>query len=98
MTAELIAEIRAEKLTSDRRTATNCQNQRLCSEPVDAAGFFMSENEDLIGQISVVYSNDGWQVVTHVGFFACKEDAEAYAVEVIEEHDGTPLPSATAIH
>ena len=52
----------------------------------------MDENENLTGQISVVHSRDGWQVVTHVGFFACQEEAEAYAVEVLEEHDGTQLP------
>ena len=58
----------------------------------------MGENENLIGQISVVCSPDGWQVITHVGFFSCQEDAEAYAVEVLEEHDGTALPAETVLH
>jgi hypothetical protein len=58
----------------------------------------MDENEELTGQISVVYGHDGWQVITHVGFFSCKEDAEAYAVEVLEEHDGARLPAATVFH
>jgi hypothetical protein len=58
----------------------------------------MDENEELIGKISVVHSRNGWQVVTYVGFFECKEDAEAYAVEVLEEHDGARLPAATVFH
>ena len=58
----------------------------------------MNENENLTGQISVVHSRDGWQVVTYVGFFARQEEAEAYAVEVLEEHDGARLPAATAFH
>jgi len=45
-----------------------------------------------------VYGRDGWQVVTHVGLFACQEDAKAYAVEVLEEHDGTRLPAAAVLH
>ena len=58
----------------------------------------MDQNEELTGQISVVHSSDGWQVVTHVGFFACQEEAEAYAVEVLEEHDGTALPAEAVLH
>ena len=60
--------------------------------------FFMDENEELTGQLSVVCGHDGWQVITHVGFFSCKDDAEAYAVEVLEEHDGARLPAATVFH
>ena len=58
----------------------------------------MDENENLTGQISVVHSRDGWRVVTHVGFFACQEEAEAYAVEILEEHEGARLPAATVLH
>ena len=58
----------------------------------------MGENENLTWQISVVHSSDGWQVVTHVGFFACQVEAEAYAVEILEEHEGTHLPAATVFH
>ena len=58
----------------------------------------MDEIEALTGQISVVYDCDGWQVVTHVGFFACQVEAEAYAVEVLEEHEGARLPAATVFH
>ena len=58
----------------------------------------MDENENLTGKISVVHSSDGWQVVTHVGFFACQEEAEAYAVEILEEHEGTRPPAATVFH
>ena len=58
----------------------------------------MDENENLTGQISVVHSRDGRQVVTYVGFFACQEEAEAYAVEILEEHEGARLPAATVFH
>ena len=58
----------------------------------------MGENENLTGQISVVHSRDGWQVVTYVGFFVCQEEAEAYAVEILEEHEGARLPAATVFH
>ena len=58
----------------------------------------MGETENLTGQISVVHSCDGWQVVTYVGFFVCQEEAEAYAVEILEEHDGARLPAATVFH
>ena len=58
----------------------------------------MDENENLTGQISVVHSRDGWQVVTYVGFFACQEEAEAYVVEILEEHEGARLPAATVLH
>ena len=58
----------------------------------------MDENENLTGQISVVHSSDGWQVVTYVGFFVCQEKAEAYAVEILEEHEGARLPAATVFH
>ena len=58
----------------------------------------MGETENFTGQISVVHSSDGWQVVTYVGFFVCQEEAEAYAVEVFEEHDGAHLPAATVFH
>ncbi len=56
----------------------------------------MGEDGKLIGQISVVCSHDGWQVVTHVGFFGCQE--EAYAVEVLEEHEGTHWPAGAVVH
>jgi len=58
----------------------------------------MDETEELTGQISVEHSRDGWQVVTHVGFFVCQVEAEAYAVEILEEHDGARLPAATVFH
>ena len=58
----------------------------------------MDETENLTGQISVVHSRDGWQVVTHAGFFACQKEAEDYAVEILEEHEGARLPAATVFH
>jgi hypothetical protein len=58
----------------------------------------MDETENLTGQISVVHSSDGWLVMTYVGFFVCQEEAEAYAVEILEEHDGARLPAATVFH
>ena len=52
----------------------------------------MDENEELIGKISVVYGHDGWQVIRHVGFFACREDAEAYTVEVSKSMTARAFP------
>ena len=58
----------------------------------------MDENEDLIGQISIVCSAVGWHVITHVGYFSCREDADAYVDEILEERDGARLPAATVFH
>ena len=60
--------------------------------------FFMADDENLMGQISILRTLAGWLVVTHTGFFRNEAEAEAYAVEFLEEQGGDRFTPARTYH
>ena len=60
--------------------------------------FLMADDDKLLGQISILRTLAGWQVVTHIGFFRNEAEAEAYAVEFLEEQGGERFPTERTYH